>query len=109
MGDIKISTMKDDEIYIDAWSFPPFCVVCGSPDVETHHVLHGFGRRAKAEKWGYKIPLCRRHHTGVDGIHQARNRQYDLLWIRAAQRHFERRRGTREDWIREFGKSWMED
>lgn len=91
------------------WMPSDGCIICGNPVTETHHVIHGSGRRKKAEKYGYTVKLCQRHHTGPDGIHQAKNRDYDLMLIRAAQRHFEKNYGTREDFIREFGKSWIEE
>lgn len=78
------------------------CVVCGSPFTERHHVFPGSFRK-KSEEWGYTLPLCRRHHTGNDGIHF--NRPMMLHYQQLAQRDFEARFGTRELFIKEFGKS----
>ena len=94
---------------IEPWDTGTACIVCGNPIVQRHHVFHGSGRRQAAEKYGYVVMLCARHHTGDDGIHQHKNRQYDLNLMRAAQRHFEENYGDRQDFIREFGKSWLED
>ena len=89
------------------WEVAETCVECGSPDVQHHHIFHGIGRRAKADKYGYVIPLCINHHTGDDGIHQWKNRDRDLAWKRKAQEHYETYYGSREDFIREFGKSYL--
>ena len=87
------------------WDYGNACVYCGSPNVQMHHVLHGTANRKKADKYGYVIPLCYEHHIGANGIH--RNRGMDLYWKETAQRHFEKNIGTREDFIREFGKSYL--
>lgn len=87
------------------WDAGDTCVVCGSPNVQRHHVICGTANRKKSDKYGYIIPLCFEHHVGGNGIH--RNRGMELYWIQTAQRHFERFFGSREDFIKEFGKSWL--
>ena len=89
------------------WDAGDCCVVCGSPFVHRHHIFHGTSRRAFAERYGYVIPLCMYHHTGDNGIHQAKNRKHDLGWMKLAQEHYELYHGTREDFIRECGKSYL--
>ena len=85
----------------------PICVVCGNPTIQHHHIFHGTSRRGFADKYGYIIPLCVDHHVGFNGIHQAKNRKYDLYWMRKAQEHYEQYYGSREDFIRECGKSFL--
>lgn len=81
------------------------CWICGTPyGLQVHHLLHGTGRRKKADRMGYWIYLCAEHHTGITGVHN--NPKMDLEMKRMAQRHYEQR-NTREDFIREFGKSWL--
>ena len=82
------------------------CVVCGSPNIELHHVIYGTANRALSESFGYVIPLCREHHTGKCGIHF--DKVLDLHWKQEAQRDFERRHGTREDFIKVFGRNYLE-
>ena len=81
------------------------CIICGSPDVQMHHIFKGHGRRKISDKYGYVVPLCERHHTGPEGVHH--NRQMDLELMRLAQADFEQRHGDREDFVRIFGKSWL--
>lgn len=87
------------------WDAGDVCVVCGSPYVQRHHVLYGTGNRKVSDKYGYVIPLCAEHHIGGNGIH--RNRGMALHWMELAQQHYERHKGTRQDFIREFGRSYL--
>lgn len=81
------------------------CILCGSPNVEIHHAIHGTANRKIADKYGLTIPLCHKHHLGVLGPHL--NRTVDLTYIKAAQRAFESQVGTREEFRKLFGKSWL--
>ena len=87
------------------WDAGEVCVVCGNPNVQKHHVLYGTANRKIADKHGYIIPLCYEHHIGGNGIH--RNRGMALRWMELAQIHYEKHKGTREDFIREFGRSYL--
>lgn len=86
------------------WYAGECCVVCGSPYVQKHHILCGNKRKA-ADARGYIIPLCPEHHIGGNGIH--RNRGMQLFWIELAQQHYEKHFGTRQEFIQEFGKSYL--
>lgn len=87
------------------WDAGAVCVVCGSPYVQRHHIIMGTGNRRISDKHGYIIPLCMEHHTGGNGIH--RNRGMALYWMQLAQEHYEQHKGTRTDFIREFGRSYL--
>lgn len=80
------------------------CIVCGKP-AERHHIFFGTANRRKSEQYGYVIPLCPEHHRGNKGIHF--DREFDLSIKRIAQRDFEKRFGSRDDFRREFGKSYL--
>lgn len=87
------------------WDAGDVCVVCGCPNIHKHHVIGGTANRQLSDKRGYIIPLCYEHHIGGNGIH--RNRGMDLRWKELAQMHYEQHNGTREDFIKEFGKSYL--
>lgn len=87
------------------WDAGQYCVVCGSPRIQKHHIIGGTANRRISDHHGYIIPLCVEHHTGSTGIH--RNRGMDLYWKQTAQMHFEKHKGTRTDFINTFGKSWL--
>lgn len=73
--------------------------------LEDHHVLFGTANRKISEKYGLKVWLCNNHHTGQAGVH--RNREFDLMLKQMAQEYYEEHYGTREDFIREFNKSYL--
>ena len=82
------------------------CYVCKTvSNLEAHHCLHGAGNRKIADKYGYVVWLCREHHTGNNGVHF--DRGLDLHLKRLGQAHFEENHGTREDFIRTFGRSYL--
>lgn len=87
------------------WDAGNACVVCGNPHVQMHHILYGTANRKKSDKHGYIIPLCYEHHLGGNGIHK--NRGMALRWMELAQEHFEKNKGTREEFIKEFGRSYL--
>ena len=81
------------------------CIFCGSPNIEIHHCFFGPDRPI-ADKHGLTVPLCNKHHTGsADSPH--RNRIIDLALKCWAQSIYEREIGTREDFRREFRKSYL--
>lgn len=87
------------------WDAGPYCVVCGSPRIQVHHVLFGTANRKISDRFGYVIPLCAEHHLGATGIHW--NRGMDLYWKQTVQMHYEKHLGTRTEFINTFGKSWI--
>lgn len=60
------------------------CYVCGSPQVEPHHCLHGSDRKW-AEKFHLVVALCRNCH---DELHN-RNTDMDRYFQRLGQEAFE--------------------
>ena len=90
---------------MEKWEVGDVCVVCGSPYICHHHIFPGVYRRKVSDSYGYVIPLCVEHHTGQHGIH--RDRKLAEYWMVRAQEHFEQNYGTRRDFIRIFGKSFM--
>lgn len=87
----------------------PVCYRCGTPlTLERHHCINGNGRRGKAEAFGLWVYLCADCHVyGKHAVH--RDREYDLKLHQVAQRAWEQKYGTRDEFIKEFGKSWLED
>lgn len=81
------------------------CIFCGKP-AEEHHVFFGTSNRKIADKHGLTIPLCYLHHReGSDAAHK--NRIVDLALKCWTQSVYEEKIGTREDFRREFGKSYL--
>lgn len=77
--------------------------------LEEHHIFYGTANRAKSEKYGLKVKLCMKHHKGdITGNKEAVhfNKTYDLMLKEIAQRKFEKHH-SREEFRKEFGKSWL--
>lgn len=84
------------------------CIFTGSPYVERHHVFPGVANRPKCEKYGFIAPL--RHDLHPNGARfnpTPNNRKIDPYLRRKCQEWYEKNIGNREDFIKEFGKSWL--
>lgn len=80
------------------------CILCKKA-AEEHHVFFGRNRRV-ADKYGLVVPLCFLHHReGANAVHK--NRAVDLALKCWGQNIYEEKIGTRDDFIREFGKSYL--
>ena len=82
------------------------CFICkGTYFLECHHIFRGTANRKKSEEYGLKVWLCRRHHTGPEGVHNkpALDRELKVM----GQRKFEEKY-SREKFIREFGRNYLE-
>lgn len=87
------------------------CYLCGQRaffgnNLEEHHVIYGQGNRKLSEKYGLKVYLhgdtCHRNGRGPHNNEETRRRLCE-----DAQRAFEKTHGTRDDFRRLFGKSWL--
>lgn len=86
--------------------FEKECYICGrTTNLHVHHLLHGTANRKLSDKYGYWVYLCVEHHVGNNGVHQ--KSELDMKFKQLAQMHYEKHRGTRQDFINEFGKSWL--
>jgi hypothetical protein len=70
-------------------------------------VFFGWGNRQNSEKYGYVVGLCMYHHTGSkDAVHCNKVLEHKLK--RMCQEEFEKNVGTREEFRKIFGKSYLE-
>lgn len=81
------------------------CFYTGNAPVERHHIFGG-SRKASSERYGYIIPLRPDLHPNGVFAGQAAG-LIDKELKQMAQRHFEENIGTREEFIKEFGKSYI--
>ena len=90
------------------------CFICGATTprgfwngLEEHHVFFGTGNRKKSEKLGLKVWLCGEtcHRNGKAAAHKCRDT--DLFIKRHAQEVYEATYGSRADFIKDFGKSYL--
>lgn len=79
------------------------CFICGrTGSLDEHHAISGTAGRKKSEKYGLKIKLCRYCHQE---LHDKGEMEKQIKQF--AQRRWEEEYGDRQDFIREFGKSWI--
>ena len=81
------------------------CFVCGCPiGLHRHHCFHGINRK-NADNDGCWIYLCFSHHTGMEGVHN--NRALDVMVMKMAQMVWESKIGSREEFRKRYGKSYL--
>lgn len=84
------------------------CMFTGSPMVERHHCLTQQGGHVRdlCEKYGFIAPLrADLHPNGVHATEEAKEIDYYLKT--ECQKYYEEHYGTREDFIKEFRKSYL--
>ena len=92
------------------------CFLCGSriptgywDGLEDHHIFFGYSsnNRDNSEALGLKVWLCGEtcHRNGKKSVHK--DRETDLLLKRIAQEAYENTYGSRADFIKVFGKSYL--
>lgn len=81
------------------------CMFTGCSPVERHHIFGGSNRK-KCEKYGFIAPL--RPDLHPNGVFAGKDaKSVDLVLKTKAQAYYEEHYGSREDFIREFGKSYL--
>lgn len=81
------------------------CIVTGSPEVAMHHVFNG-PCRSLSGRYGFIVPLRPDWHNMTPySVHM--NQEFDEHLKRQAQEYYEAHIGTREQFIAEFGKSYL--
>jgi hypothetical protein len=83
------------------------CEVCGKPYAHNHEIFFGTGERQLSIKYKLKKRLCYEHHNMDSGMNPHFNKAIDDEYKREGQGKFERLYGTREDFVRIFGKSYL--
>lgn len=81
------------------------CIVTGSCNVAIHHVFNGANRKL-SEKYGFLVPLRPDWHNMTPySVHM--DQWFDESLKCKAQKYYETHYGSREDFRREFGKSYL--
>lgn len=85
------------------------CFFCKTTrNLHRHHVLYGSSNRTQAEKYGFTVYLCLNHHTnGGDAVHRNPNGPLDRYLKELAQKYWEDNNGTREEFIKTFGRNYL--
>lgn len=78
-----------------------YCLLCGKPTVDTHHLVYGRSERKLADADGLTIPVCRECHDLIHGDTRIGNLSRVL-----GQIAWEGKYGSREDFRKRYGKSY---
>lgn len=83
------------------------CMFTGSADIERHHVFGGISSvKANSEKYGFVAPL--RPDLHPNGVQRGKDApMIDKYLKETCQKYYEEHYGTREQFIQEFGKSYL--
>lgn len=84
------------------------CYICGKWATETHHCIYGTGKRKLADEDGLTVRLCRDCHTAIHNSNKDFDRWLDKALKQTAQGKWEERYGSREDFIRRYGRSYLD-
>ena len=82
------------------------CIFTGSPHVERHHI-YGASNKRLSEKYGFIVPLRYDLHPNGANANPKYSEQIDDHLKKMAQEYFEANYGSREDFIRLFGRSYL--
>ena len=81
------------------------CYLCGSENaLEKHHCIFGTSARRKAEEDGLWVYLCHRDHQAVHNQDIWEKRALQEI----AQEHWQEKYGTKDQFIKRYGKSYLE-
>lgn len=82
------------------------CFFCkATQNLECHHIFGGTSNRKNSEKYGLKVWLCNKHHTGSnDSVHHNKKMADTLKQI--GQEAFEKN-GTRQEFMKIFGRNYL--
>lgn len=77
------------------------CILCGKKKEHLHEIFFGSNRKNSIE-CGFVIPLCSECHSEMH-----KNHDWQDFWHKKGQLYFEKNIGSRDDFIRLFGKSGL--
>ena len=82
------------------------CIFTGSPYVERHHIFGGSNRKLST-KYGFVVPLRYDLHPNGARADRRYAKDIDTHLKKMAQEYFEANHGTREDFIKVFGRNYL--
>jgi hypothetical protein len=88
--------------------YTDICFFCGRPSECEHHLIFGKGLRDLADQDGLTIPSCNKHHnmgSNTEIIHG--NPMAEKLSKMLGQAIWEKHYGTREDFRKRYGQSYL--
>ena len=106
-GIIKKKRKKHHKSIIDR-DMKGQCFICGKTGYTERHHIYGSANRKYSEQYGLTVYLCPEcHRTSDVSAHKNKEVRYTLQ--RIGQRTFETKCGSREQFVKMFGKNYLED
>ena len=78
------------------------CYFCENPRMDKHEIYRG-KNRSNSMKHGFVLPMCRYHHDKCQ-----EDVDFNEFWHRQAQLYFEENIGSREEFLVEFKKNYLD-
>lgn len=91
-------TLQDKKTYEKVCNEQIWCQLCGSPNIEIHHIFEGRNRK-NSTKYGMLVCLCKKHHKWVHSTNYKGFKE-------KAQKEFEKTH-SREEFIKIFGRNYL--
>jgi len=77
------------------------CIICGNKKDHLHEIFFG-SKRKQSMEMDFVIPLCSLCHSEMHINHE-----WQEFWHKKGQLYFEKNIGSREEFIKVFGKSYL--
>ena len=88
--------------------YTDICFYCGKPSECIHHLIYGNGLRNLADQDGLTLPSCNKHHNmGAINERIHGNPMNEKLSKMLGQAIWESHYGTREEFRKRYGKSYL--
>ena len=90
--------------------YTDYCIICGTPRTDEHHLCFGTANRRLADVDGLTIPLCRKHHEMMHN-----DKEMQVMSHIVGQLAYEKRKcsegfgeeAARESFRMRYGKSYL--
>lgn len=90
--------------------YEDYCLICGKPKTDIHHLVFGNAKRRIADTDGLTMPLCREHHEAMHN-----DKAMQVMSHIVGQLYYERNKcanglapdEAREDFRRRYGVSYL--
>lgn len=84
------------------------CFICGETGYTERHHIYGSANRNYSEQYGLTVYLCPECHR-ISDVSAHKNKEVRYTLQRIGQRAFETKCGSREQFVKMFGKNYLED
>lgn len=78
------------------------CSYCGGTYQLTKHEIFEGRNRQNSMKYGFVLPLCLECHRKIQD-----DLEFSDKWKRKSQEYFEKNIGTKEEFIKKFGRNYL--